>query len=148
MFDIITLNDMLVSELKEVATKLDINSKGLKKQDLIYKILEEQAVKTPATPDEPVKTNNPKRVRNHVRNKNKTDQRNLKRQITRTHLKETQKIDLRINETTKENEDLVILSQTSLTILTTQNNGTQTILPSLKKAINQKTIVQIKDRKP
>ena len=60
MFDIITLNDMLVSELKEVATKLDINSKGLKKQDLIYKILEEQAVKTPATPDEPVKTNNPK----------------------------------------------------------------------------------------
>jgi len=48
MFDIVTLNDMLVSELKEVAGKLDINVKGLKKQDLIYKILEEQAVKQPA----------------------------------------------------------------------------------------------------
>lgn len=60
MFDIITLNDMLVSELKEVAGKLDINSKGLKKQDLIYKILEEQAVKTPAAPDKPVEAEKPK----------------------------------------------------------------------------------------
>ena len=52
MFDIITLNDMLVSELKEVATKLNINIKGLKKQDLVYKILEVQAVTTQAEPDE------------------------------------------------------------------------------------------------
>ncbi len=61
MFDIITLNDMLVSELKEIAAKLDINSKGLKKQDLIYKILEEQAVKTPAAPDKPAKPAKPAR---------------------------------------------------------------------------------------
>ena len=53
MFDIITLNDMLVSELKEIAAKLDVNAKGLKKQDLIYKILEVQAVNTPAEKDEP-----------------------------------------------------------------------------------------------
>ncbi|MBO6517669.1 MAG: transcription termination factor Rho [Bacteroidia bacterium] len=51
MFDIITLNDMLVSELKEIATKLEVNPKGLKKQDLIYKILEVQAVKAPAESD-------------------------------------------------------------------------------------------------
>ncbi|MFT5513881.1 MAG: transcription termination factor Rho [Bacteroidia bacterium] len=61
MFDIITLNDMLVSELKEIANKLDINSKSLKKQDLIYKILEEQAVKTPAAPDTPVESEKPVR---------------------------------------------------------------------------------------
>ncbi|MFT4521112.1 MAG: transcription termination factor Rho [Bacteroidia bacterium] len=47
MYDILTLNDMLVSELKEVASKLEINSKNLKKQDLVYKILEVQAIKTP-----------------------------------------------------------------------------------------------------
>jgi transcription termination factor Rho len=60
MFDIITLNDMLVSELKEEATKLGINNKGLKKQDLIYKILEEQAIKTPAEPETPAKSPRPK----------------------------------------------------------------------------------------
>jgi len=52
MYDIITLNDMLVSELKEVAAKLDINAKSLKKQELIYKILETQAVRTPESPEE------------------------------------------------------------------------------------------------
>lgn len=61
MFDIITLNDMLVSELKEIATKLEVNPKGLKKQDLIYKILEVQAVKTPAAKDEPEEKPRPKR---------------------------------------------------------------------------------------
>ncbi|MFT5723362.1 MAG: transcription termination factor Rho [Bacteroidia bacterium] len=59
MFDIITLNEMLVSELKEVASKLDIDSKGLKKQDLVYKILEEQAIKTPAAPEEPKQREKP-----------------------------------------------------------------------------------------
>ncbi len=52
MYDIITLNDMLVSELKDVAAKLDINTKSLKKQELIYKILETQAVRTPDSPEE------------------------------------------------------------------------------------------------
>ncbi len=50
---------MLVSELKEVASKLEINVKGLKKQDLVYKILEEQAIKTPASKDEPEKPAKP-----------------------------------------------------------------------------------------
>jgi transcription termination factor Rho len=60
MFDIITLNDMLVSELKEIAAKLEISAKGLKKQDLIYKILEVQAVNTPTTVDpEPKKEKRP-----------------------------------------------------------------------------------------
>ena len=45
MYDILQLNDMLVPELKEIAEQLKIdNYKSLDKQDLIYKILDHQAV--------------------------------------------------------------------------------------------------------
>lgn len=44
MYDILALSEMLVSELKAIADKLEIDHKGLKKQDLIYKILDFQAV--------------------------------------------------------------------------------------------------------
>ena len=45
MYDILQLNDMLVPELKEVANQLGIKGyHKLTKQDLIYKILDEQAL--------------------------------------------------------------------------------------------------------
>jgi transcription termination factor Rho len=45
MYDILQLNEMLVPELKDVAEKLNLKSyKSLSKQDLIYKILDHQAV--------------------------------------------------------------------------------------------------------
>ncbi|MGH2644212.1 MAG: transcription termination factor Rho, partial [Chitinophagaceae bacterium] len=45
MYDILQLNDMLVPELLDIAGKLDIpNVKKAGKQDLIYKILDKQAV--------------------------------------------------------------------------------------------------------
>jgi transcription termination factor Rho len=45
MYDILQLNDMIVSELQEIADGLKIKGyKGLNKQDLIYKILDAQAV--------------------------------------------------------------------------------------------------------
>ena len=45
MYDILQLNDMLVPDLKEIAAKLKLpNYKKLSKQDLIYKILDEQAL--------------------------------------------------------------------------------------------------------
>ena len=45
MYDILQLNDMLVPELKELAEKLSIKGyKRLNKQDLIYKILDQQAI--------------------------------------------------------------------------------------------------------
>ncbi len=51
MYDIISLNGMKVAELREVAAKLDIKKADkLKKQDLIYIILDEQAVKPIAKP--------------------------------------------------------------------------------------------------
>jgi len=46
MYDILELNAKLVGELREIAKKLNIPKfDALKKQDLIYKILDEQAIK-------------------------------------------------------------------------------------------------------
>lgn len=54
MYDILQLNDMLVPELLDIAEKLDIsNPKKANKQDLIYKILDKQAI---ASSDETPKT--------------------------------------------------------------------------------------------
>src|SRR5687768_14316497 len=45
MYDILQLNDMLVPELLDIAEQLKIpNAKKLSKQDLVYKILDSQAV--------------------------------------------------------------------------------------------------------
>ncbi|TSA50404.1 MAG: transcription termination factor Rho, partial [Sphingobacteriales bacterium] len=45
MYDILQLNDMLVPELHDIAEKLQLaDHKKLSKQDLIYKILDKQAV--------------------------------------------------------------------------------------------------------
>jgi len=46
MYDILQLNDMLVPELRDLAEKLELKGyKKLNKQDLIYKILDHQALK-------------------------------------------------------------------------------------------------------
>jgi len=53
MYDIIELNNMLVSDLKDIAKKLNIpKHELLKKQELIYKILDQQAL-TPSTDEKP-----------------------------------------------------------------------------------------------
>jgi transcription termination factor Rho len=45
MYDILQLNDMLVPELRDIAQRMEINGfRRLAKQDLIYKILDTQAV--------------------------------------------------------------------------------------------------------
>jgi len=50
MFDILQLNDMLVPELQDIAQKLKItNIKKLEKQELIYKILDKQAIQGSAS---------------------------------------------------------------------------------------------------
>ncbi len=46
-YDIIQLNEMIVPELQDLAKKLDVKPiKGLSKQDIIYKILDAQALQT------------------------------------------------------------------------------------------------------
>ena len=62
MYDILQLNDMLVPELLEVAEGLSISgAPKLSKQELIYKILDKQAVMKSAT--EPGKSEKPRRKR-------------------------------------------------------------------------------------
>lgn len=51
-YDILQLNDMLVPELIDVAEHLHINNaRSLDKQSLIYKILDQQALKVPGNPN-------------------------------------------------------------------------------------------------
>lgn len=60
MYDIIELNGKLVAELKDIAKELNIDKyEGLKKQDLIYQILDHQAL-SPAG-DAPVEENKEKK---------------------------------------------------------------------------------------
>ena len=62
MYDILQLNDMLVPELLDIAEQLDIsNAKKLNKQDLVYRILDKQAIMNAAAKNEDEK---PKRNEN------------------------------------------------------------------------------------
>ena len=55
MYDVLQLNETLVPELREIAEKLMVaNYKKLSKQELIYQILEKQALAT-AQPTDPIK---------------------------------------------------------------------------------------------
>ncbi len=63
MYDILQLNEMLVPELLDIAEQQNItNAKKLQKQELIYKILDKQAVMTPSEKKETA-TEKPKRKR-------------------------------------------------------------------------------------
>jgi transcription termination factor Rho len=54
MYDILQLNEMLVPELKELAEQIGLKGyKRLTKQELIYKILDEQALKAGDIPEAP-----------------------------------------------------------------------------------------------
>jgi len=57
MYDIIELNSKLVGELREIAKQLNIQkTETLKKQDLVYKILDQQALNTAGTTPAPAAT--------------------------------------------------------------------------------------------
>lgn len=77
MYDILQLNEMLVSELRNIAEGLQVaEAKKLSKQDLIYKILDQQALKgSNGSTNQPVE-NNPKTYEiledeNNLRNRRK-----------------------------------------------------------------------------
>jgi transcription termination factor Rho len=63
MYDILQLNDMLVPELLDIAEQLKIpNSKKLDKQELVYKILDKQAVLASANKGAPEDKGKRKRI--------------------------------------------------------------------------------------
>jgi transcription termination factor Rho len=62
MYDIIELNGLLLNELKEIAKGMNVEEyKGLKKQDLIYKILDQQGSVSTPQPETPVAKKKPGR---------------------------------------------------------------------------------------
>ena len=78
MYDIIELNAKKVPELKEIAKKLGVSrAEKLKKQDLVYSILDEQALKPTATKKAPAKAKKDgdanKRTRNTRTKKSESD---------------------------------------------------------------------------
>lgn len=63
MYDILELNKKLVSELREIAKSLNIKRvESLKKQDLIYKILDQQAISATDTKSPETKTRGRKKT--------------------------------------------------------------------------------------
>ena len=73
MYDILQLHDMLVNELRDVAEKLGVKGyKSLNKQEMVYKILDQQAInageksnettekKTPTAKEKPKAMKKPK----------------------------------------------------------------------------------------
>ncbi|MBW6481483.1 MAG: transcription termination factor Rho [Vicingaceae bacterium] len=62
MYDIIELNKKLVTELREIATKLEVKKADkLKKEDLIYQILDQQAINPKIVEVVPPKIEEPKK---------------------------------------------------------------------------------------
>ncbi|WP_462281830.1 transcription termination factor Rho [Salinivirga cyanobacteriivorans] len=93
MYDILELNKKLVSELKEIAADLKIKKiESLRKQDLIYKILDQQAIKASeekqSQPEEKEKKASSKRPR--VRRVEKVSAKQEKKQEQETQEQETQ----------------------------------------------------------
>ena len=67
MYDILQLNEMIVPELQAIAAELEIpRAKRLNKQDLIYKILDQQAVKGDVSEKKEDSTPKKKRTRKKV----------------------------------------------------------------------------------
>lgn len=70
MYDILELNKKLVSELREIAIKLKIKKvDSLKKQDIVYKILDQQAI-TASSDEKPkrIKKDSVKKTENYSKN--------------------------------------------------------------------------------
>ena len=85
MYNILQLNEMLVPELREIAEKLEVKGyKRLTKKELIYKILDYQAMKG-ALPAEP-KEEAPKEEKKVTRKPRKT-------RVKKTEVEQAEKVE-------------------------------------------------------
>ncbi|MFO7829445.1 MAG: transcription termination factor Rho [Bacteroidales bacterium] len=74
MYDILELNKKLVSELREIAKSLQIKKvESLKKQDLIYKILDQQAINATSDVKSDKKTSNRKKTVEKSKSSSRTE---------------------------------------------------------------------------
>ncbi len=80
MYDILQLNDMLVPELKELAERLGLKGfKRLNKQELIYKILDEQAI---SKDDQGIKKETSQEAKAPVEHEKEEKKRRIRKPIT------------------------------------------------------------------
>ncbi len=108
MYDILELNKMLVSDLRDIAKKLKIKRlDSLRKQDLIYKILDQQAIEAienknsnkDKNADKPKKVEPPKAENKNSDKKSSTDATNKKRmRVSRGKKNENNRIDAAVAE--------------------------------------------------
>jgi len=104
MYDILELNKKLVSELREIAKSLQIKKvESLKKQDLIYKILDQQAINATSDSKSDKKTSGRKRS-------NEQSQSNPKPDASKTSIKSKVKTE-QIKNTTKPEDKKEVLTK-------------------------------------
>jgi transcription termination factor Rho len=93
MYDILELNKKLVSELRQIAKDLNVKkADSLRKQDLIYKILDQQAInatESPSTKEKKSSKKSAKPSRNNQKEK-KSDSRKSARETASSVKKETE----------------------------------------------------------
>ena len=90
MYDILDLNSKKVAELREIAEKLNISkAEKLKKQDLVYKILDEQAL-NPSKAENNAKTPKPRVEKEEKKERNKftTKEKEAKTSVEQNNSKE------------------------------------------------------------
>lgn len=86
MYDILDLNAKVLDELKTIAKELGIRKIAtFKKQDLIYKILDEQAIKNASENTKPVNRENKQSNQNHSDKKNHKNIQNENKNHEREH---------------------------------------------------------------
>ena len=94
MYDILELNKKLVPELREIAKQLNIKRvESLRKQDLVYKILDQQAINS----TEMTKDRNAKTSQAESEDKSKTEKQSTRRRIRTT--KKSEKVNSEENVT-------------------------------------------------
>src|SRR6056297_2851972 len=75
MYDILELNKKLVSELRQIAKELNVKrADSLKKQDLIYKILDQQAINATSEVKPEKKSLGRKRISDKPKSTSRDDQ--------------------------------------------------------------------------
>ncbi len=80
MYDIVSLNAMKVGELREIADKLNITpSDKLKKQDLVFKIIDTQNASQVSTPN-PISNTAPANIAEHTEDSNKRKRERIKKE--------------------------------------------------------------------
>ncbi len=106
MYDILELNKKLLVELREIAKELNIRRvDAYKKQDLIYKILDEQAI-VESEKKSPEKKSQSKTTKNNNSKRTKSSTKSEKK--NKTSSSEEKKDDVLINKSIKSHPDVIL----------------------------------------